>query len=784
MPADPDYITAPLPTFSLPFDTITIYAAVGKARIAAKDDAAVDLVRRFTVKARGESEARKTFGLQEHVVTFPLAVLGSVVCLRRWFGKLPELHILTAKPSVYETTTENKLGEHGSSPEARRAVSGGEEDKVDPDIPGGYGRTALHLAAECGNHKIVSELLNNKESHEGINPNATDDLGFSPLWLATVGKHYNVMWHLLNHEHTDVDTRDSNGHTPLWLAAGGGWTQGVDHLLKKGAEIQSGLEDTPLWWAARNGHHHVVEQLLEKAEERGGPLKLDEPALCIAAKMGRWEVLNVLLHQYPDAPSVWSSEDVQQSPVTIAAENGQETALRRLFQAGFALTSNIIGHLENLEDNPALQKRPDSISVQEAKRIAAEFHDIISTSKSKSLRVPLVVPFVITADASLLGAPKRVLESLASHVGNFPQLSPIDLAHSLHSYNDQHTPLKTIVFCSNSIQDLLQDIRKGLREDLGKGQYNFLTNLVERSSSGDLVVLFTGEDLEGVTEQWLEVSELLSVLPVAHSTVTELDTSLSHLPEEQRPPWKLAEELLAGKPIPEGEAAKSHTICTAVQIILVDLLRLAGVKPAVVAGLGSGEIAAAYAAGFLSRADAIRIAYYGGLYAHLADQKAHRCDPYLEALQNIGVTVLNPNDEGSPTWISTLEEVRYATDRNPLGLEGQYWVDNITHDPITHISKVLNNYEHSGAIRRNRGERPKFSIQIGPQRTSKKFSRTSELNCIAELGPGTPLMRQLRECFGRIWGSLGSRAIDLDGFERSIYGDEFEFGKLPFQLDG
>lgn len=54
---------------------------------------------------------------------------------------------------------------------------------------------------------------------------------------------------------------------------------------------------------------------------------------------------------------------------------------------------------------------------------------------------------------------------------------------------------------------------------------------------------------------------------------------------------------------------------TALQIALVDLLRSFGVQPSYVFGHSSGEIAAAYASGAISRYDAWKIAYYRGLAA-------------------------------------------------------------------------------------------------------------------------------------------------------------------------
>ena len=57
----------------------------------------------------------------------------------------------------------------------------------------------------------------------------------------------------------------------------------------------------------------------------------------------------------------------------------------------------------------------------------------------------------------------------------------------------------------------------------------------------------------------------------------------------------------------------SQPLCTAIQIALVDLLKCWGITPAAVAGHSSGEIAAAYATGSLSKKEAILAAYFRGV---------------------------------------------------------------------------------------------------------------------------------------------------------------------------
>ena len=61
-----------------------------------------------------------------------------------------------------------------------------------------------------------------------------------------------------------------------------------------------------------------------------------------------------------------------------------------------------------------------------------------------------------------------------------------------------------------------------------------------------------------------------------------------------------------------SEAQFSQPICTALQVALVDLLATWDIKPSAVVGHSSGEIAAAYAAGALTKKEAIIAAFYRG----------------------------------------------------------------------------------------------------------------------------------------------------------------------------
>lgn len=131
-----------------------------------------------------------------------------------------------------------------------------------------------------------------------------------------------------------------------------------------------------------------------------------------------------------------------------------------------------------------------------------------------------------------------------------------------------------------------------------------------------LLGVFTGQGA-----QWPAMgAQLIRSSEFVRRRIGVLEKSLASLPSEHRPTWSLVAEMLAGDDEQSriGEAALSQPLCTVVQIVLVDLLRAAGINFTAVVGHSSGEIGAAYAAGFLSDVDALRVAYYRGLFAKLA----------------------------------------------------------------------------------------------------------------------------------------------------------------------
>lgn len=215
-------------------------------------------------------------------------------------------------------------------------------------------------------------------------------------------------------------------------------------------------------------------------------------------------------------------------------------------------------------------------------------------------------PFVFSAQSK-----QSLLANLNAHIKyleDHPDTNPADLAWTLRSRRSR-LPLR-VSFPASSIEVLHYNL-KSLANNFQLDPKSAATGIKKTRILG----IFTGQGA-----QWPRMgAELIETSEYAANVLDELDDTLAQLPEIDRPSWSLRQELLAGQSSSNvNNASISQPLCTAVQIILVELLRLANIQFAAVVGHSSGEIVAAHAAGYLSARDAIRIAYYRGLHSHLA----------------------------------------------------------------------------------------------------------------------------------------------------------------------
>ncbi|KOS22054.1 Nonribosomal peptide synthetase 14 [Escovopsis weberi] len=117
----------------------------------------------------------------------------------------------------------------------------------------------------------------------------------------------------------------------------------------------------------------------------------------------------------------------------------------------------------------------------------------------------------------------------------------------------------------------------------------------------------------GQGSQWAQMGKDLMSYHAFSASITGASTYMKSVLGS---PFDLLEELFknaAGSLISSPKIAQPAT--TALQVAMVDLLSSFGILPENVVGHSSGEIAAAYAAGALSRESAWKVAYYRGLAA-------------------------------------------------------------------------------------------------------------------------------------------------------------------------
>ena len=113
--------------------------------------------------------------------------------------------------------------------------------------------------------------------------------------------------------------------------------------------------------------------------------------------------------------------------------------------------------------------------------------------------------------------------------------------------------------------------------------------------------------------------ELISLYPVFSRSIQASEEEIIHLGAS----WVLTTEITNPESISRiKEAEFSQPCCTAIQIALVDLLESWGVRPDLVCGHSSGEIAAAYAAKILTAQDAIKVAFFRGKIAKALKEKS------------------------------------------------------------------------------------------------------------------------------------------------------------------
>ncbi|KAI9830142.1 MAG: hypothetical protein M1819_005819 [Sarea resinae] len=246
---------------------------------------------------------------------------------------------------------------------------------------------------------------------------------------------------------------------------------------------------------------------------------------------------------------------------------------------------------------------------------------------SASRLFPIPLAFSASSQTSLASSVSAYISFLRSD----DSVKLEDIAWALTQRRTQHS-FRTI-FSGLNREKILSKMEAAVEKTRGSppAWFGHRSPITPSDEGPRLLWVFTGQGA-----QWPGMArDLIVASHKARESLARLDEALAELPDG--PSWSII-QILMDESSNLSEAAYSQPICTAVQLMLVDLLVLAGVEFHAVVGHSSGEIGAAYAAGIITAPEAIKIAYYRGFHAKLA----RNASGGIGAMMAVGI----PYDEG------------------------------------------------------------------------------------------------------------------------------------------
>ena len=271
--------------------------------------------------------------------------------------------------------------------------------------------------------------------------------------------------------------------------------------------------------------------------------------------------------------------------------------------------------------------------------------DLFSEDEPKSSR-PFTLVFSANDESSLQAYCKKMRQYLMNP--NVKVTLP-DLAYTLAERRTHHYNRGYIVAQSTALDE---------------SAFVFQKKSPETPKVG---FVFTGQGA-----QWSRMGKsLVENFPTASLLLKHLDDVLQNTPSP--PSWSLLKELVEPRnPELLRSPEFSQPLVTALQLVLMAILEDWGVTPHTVVGHSSGELAAACAAGYLSKEDALKAAFYRGQAAKLCKANLapvgmmavglgpEQVMPYMQgSTDTIQIACFNsPNSVTLSGCLSSLEDVK------------------------------------------------------------------------------------------------------------------------------
>lgn len=251
-----------------------------------------------------------------------------------------------------------RAAEAGDAPLTEQALSnlGGAATGIALLLDPASGSSVLHAACTGGNPEIVELLLKQKANPEARNKSRATPLHFA----ATKGKHKAVVKLIevasaadaddggatpgpafQSNSGVDVNASDIHGCTPLHAAAAHGHVQVIEVLVAHGAKVNVGniCGATPLHYATSNGQEKAARRLLRKHAALEARDSNQCTALHLAAFYGHAKVGQLLISAGADTAA---KDTAQMTPLDTAVA-GKSTEMCSLLEAARAIAAKANG---------------------------------------------------------------------------------------------------------------------------------------------------------------------------------------------------------------------------------------------------------------------------------------------------------------------------------------------------------------------------------------------------------------------------------------------------------
>ncbi|KAG5772729.1 hypothetical protein H9Q72_001229 [Fusarium xylarioides] len=344
-------------------------------------------------------------------------------------------------------------------------------------------------------------------------------------------------------------------------------------------------------------------------------------------------------------------------------------------------------------------------------------------------------------------------------------------------------PIRTY-FSGHDLQSLQQKLRDATAEN---AVLPFISQTVPSGQAPRILGVFTGQGA-----QWPTIGrEILKASPFARAVMASLEESLASLAEP--PTWTLTEQIMADKDSRLSKAAISQPLCTAVQIMVVELLRKAGIKFNCVIGHSSGEITAAYTAGFLSATNAIGVAYLRGVCAKLAggengetgsmiavglsyEEASAFCEENFAGLVDVAAsnaptsTTLSGDKASIEDAKALLDaQVSWGNASPPLCMarhSDEYWVENMVNPVLFSVaSELVAEASPPCHVALEVGPHPALK---GPFNQTYKRATGSPLPYQGTVTRNVHDVEALSDSLGFLWSHLGKSAVDFAAYTQAF----------------